>query len=130
MRLALCLATLLATPAMADEVWTSPMGDVVYEADVNGAAVLSFTQVDGFPATLVIPGLAGNFDNRSTHEAFWIGSGAGDCGVTLSLPGGPEGSLWGRALVSFDRPSFPTSFTLTFGWCFDPLSTSLRAEAR
>ncbi len=126
---ALLAPPLLATPVAADEVWTSVMGDVVYESEVSGAAIFSFTNVDGYPARLVIPGLAGNYDNRGTHEAFWLGDGAGECDSFMSLSDGPETSQWGRALVSFDNPAYPTSFSVALGWCFGPLTISLRAEA-
>ena len=122
---------LLATPALADEAWVSDMGDIIYEAEEAGAAIFSFANVDAYPATLVIPGLAGNYANRSVHEAFWIGTGAGFCPAFLSLPGDDVGSTnWGRALISFDEPGFPTGFTLTLGGCFGPLDTVIRANLR
>ena len=132
MRIALTLAALLlATPVAADEVWRSEMGDFVYEKDEGGAAYISFTNVDAYPAMLVIPGLAGNYDNRSVHEAFWIGTGAGYCDGFMGLADSDEMTTnWGRALVSFDGPAFPTSFTLTLGDCFGPLNYALRATAR
>ncbi|MBY6113050.1 hypothetical protein KUW09_06080 [Mameliella alba] len=126
---ALTLASFLAAPALADEVWTSDMGDIIYETDTQGAAILSFTNVDGYRAIVVVPGLAGNYDNRSVHDGFWMGEGAGDCLSSMTL-GTQSGHQWGQALISFDRPSFPTSFTLTLGDCFGPLAYSIRAEAR
>ena len=125
----LVLMTLLATPAAADEVWYTSMGDVVYEADTDGAAVFSFDNLDGTRALLVIPGLAGNFQNRGVHPAFWVGQGAGSCFAAMTASG-QTGHQWGQALVSFDDPAYPTSFTLTLGDCFEPMNRSLRAEAR
>ncbi len=119
----------VACAASADEIWQSEMGWIAYEAEENGAAIFSFTNLDAYGAILVIPGLAGNYDNRGVHEAFWIGEGAGDCGAFMSLPGGAPSAQWGRALVSFDQPAFPTSFTLSLGYCFEPLSYSIRAVA-
>ena len=74
---AICLAVIAATPALADEVWDTEMGPIVYQAEENGAAILTFTNVDAYPATLVIPGWRGNYDNRSVHEGFWIGEAPG-----------------------------------------------------
>lgn len=127
-KLALCLA-LVAPPLVADEAWDSDMGLIVYEAEENGAALFSFVNVDAYPATLVIPGLAGNYNNRGVHDAYWVGTGAGECPAFLAAPGYEATTNWGRALISFDRPAFPTSFTLTLGDCFGPLTYAIRAEA-
>lgn len=128
---ALLVTAVPVAPALADEVWTTDMGEVVYEDEQNGAAIFSFTNVDAYPATLVIPGLAGNYSQRGVHQAYWIGTGAGYCDAFLGMPGGREASSnWGRAVVSFDGPAFPTSFTMTLGDCFGPLTYALRAEAR
>ncbi|MDA7424845.1 hypothetical protein [Thalassococcus lentus] len=127
----LILAAALAlttTAAMADETWSSDMGEIVYLDEQDGAAIFTFTNVDGTPARLVIPGLAGNYSNRDTHRAYWTGVGPNNCGALLSEPGQAPSANWGQALISFDKPAFPTSFTLTLGWCFDPLSTAIRAE--
>ena len=35
--------SLLSTPLLADEVWESDMGQIVYEAEEGGAAIFSFT---------------------------------------------------------------------------------------
>lgn len=124
-------ALLLATPAVADEVWTSDMGQIVYQTEENGAAHFSFTNVDAYPATLVIPGLAGNYSDRGVHDAYWIGEGAGYCDAFLTIPGSDLPSTnWGRAVVSFDQPSFPTGFTMTLGDCFGPLTYAIRANTQ
>lgn len=126
---ALTLVALLASPALADEVWDSTQGPVVYEEDTGGAAVLSFTHPNGDPAMLVIPGLAGNYQNRAVHQAFWIGQGPGTCFASMSIGTQPS-HHWGQALISFDKPDFPTSFTLSLGECFGPMTRSFRALAR
>jgi hypothetical protein len=126
-KIAISLA-LAATPAMADETWNSDMGLIVYEAEENGAAIFSFVNVDAYPATLVIPELAGNYSNRGVHDAYWVGSGSGFCPAFLAAPGDEPTTNWGRALISFDGPAFPTSFTLTLGDCFGPLTYAIRAE--
>lgn len=124
------LAICMVSAAMADEVWTSDMGDIVYKAEENGAAIFSFVNVDAYPGVLVIPGLAGNYSNRGVHEAYWVGQGSGYCPAFLSPPGGEATTNWGRALISFDRPAFPTGFTLTLGDCFGPLTYAIRADIR
>ena len=108
------LALTLATPALADEVWTTPFGDAIYEADVADTTILTVPQPDGI-MRVYIPGLAGNFDNRGTHSGYWIGTGS---------------RQWGEVILSFDRPGFPTGWTLVAGDCFAPPFWTVRGEAR
>ncbi len=126
---ALALASLMATPALADEVWDSDIGAFVYQDEADGAAVFTFRNFDGAPATLVIPGLAGNFDNRGVHDAFWIGRGQGNCLGSMSWKG-DSSQHWGTAVLIFDKPAYPTSFTLMMGDCFDLPNYSTRAIIR
>lgn len=128
----LLLAALCATPALADEVWQTDHGEAVYLSEQDGAAIFTFPHPDGGEATLWIPGLAGNYDNRAVHEAFWVGSAPGDCPVSmhLNLPEAVPSRHWGRAVIGFDVPAFPTSWTLTLSDCFGPPTHSLRGIAR
>ncbi len=129
MRLLLAAALTLAAPAvLADEVWSTPMGDIVYEAERDGDAILSFIYLDDHRATLVIPGLAGNYDFRGTHEAFWISEGGGACKSTMTYDT-MSSTTWGRALLVFDKPEYPTSLTLVLGECFGPLTDNLRGTS-
>ncbi len=121
-------ALLLATPAVADESWTSVWGDIIYEDERHGDAIFSFVNFDGYVATLVIPGLAGNYSNRGMHDAYWLGQGSQVCNGFLSSPDGITSGQYGQALVVFDHAAFPTGFTLELGECFDPPTYSIRAE--
>lgn len=115
------------TAAVADEVWTSDMGEIVYLEDVGGAAILTFTTFDGTAGELIVPGLAGNADMRGVHEGLWIGTGEPICDTMMSRPGGAPSAEWGQALVVFDKPAFPTSFTVVMGWCTAGYAASFRA---
>ena len=62
-----CLAAAsLPVASAADEVWTVPDGQVVYEYDRGMDAVFSFP-LDGATALLVIPGLVGQYPDRGQH---------------------------------------------------------------
>jgi hypothetical protein len=139
MRLALTLGlSLLSLPALADEVWTTLAGDIVYESDMpDGTAVLSLPMaaIDGSVVTdaralLFVPGLAGNATERyGLFEAFWTGPDDPNCPATLTPPnGGKPTHSWGRGLVFFDRAAFPSGFTLLTGWCFWDPTFAIRAE--
>ncbi|MDF0602667.1 hypothetical protein P1J78_18160 [Psychromarinibacter sp. C21-152] len=123
------LAALLAplAPAHADETWRADTGMIAYLAEEEGYAIFSFTTDQGYPAKLYIPGLAGNYDSRGTHDAFWIGEGAATCPADLGYGEAITGN-WGQARLLFDEPAFPTSFTLLMGDCFGALDRAVRAE--
>ena len=136
MRLALALC-LLAAPALADEVWTSEFGDIIYERDTGGfSAILSIPATalnDGAAANeraqVTIYGLTDNVDRYGIFEGYWTAPGEPMCDAALMPPGGKASRSWGRVQVVFDRPGFPSGFTMLIGTCFwDPV-WSLRAEA-
>lgn len=124
------ILALFASPTLADEVWDTDMGPIVYEAEEGGVAIFSFTNVDAYPATLIIPGLAGNYSNRGTHDAYWIGQGTGECSAFMSRNDVSESSQWGRAQLVFDRPGYPTSVTVVLGFCEEEPTIVLRGEIR
>jgi len=124
------LALSLASPALADEVWSSATGDIVYLADEYGAAILGFTDTYGDPGELIFPGLAGNFTDRGVHHGYWVGEGDLQCYTAMARPGGMASLAWGTATIAFDNPGFPTAFTLILGDCDTPADRSLRAEPR
>ena len=122
------LALSLASPVLADEVWSSDTGNIVYLADEYGAAILSFTDYDGMTGELVFPGLAGNFTERDVHHGYWIGQSDWYCDAGLGRPGGIASLTWGRAVIAFDEPGFPTEFTVLLSDCDGDFERSLRAE--
>ncbi|MCX7300738.1 MAG: hypothetical protein NTX73_10250 [Rhodobacterales bacterium] len=110
---------LLATPAAADEVWNSNWGQVVYQADIGSTAVLSVPYATGM-ASLYIQGLGGNADQRGVHQAYWISTETGPCEATMTGPDGVSSTNWGVATVIFDKPEYPSGFTVLWGICMDP----------
>ena len=47
----------------------------------------------------------------------------------MAIAGGDYSTTdWGRAVIAFDKPAFPTSFTVTIGWCFEEPRESFRGE--
>ncbi|WP_299622923.1 hypothetical protein [uncultured Tateyamaria sp.] len=129
--LAAATAFLTATTgqfASADEIWDSATGLIIYEVDSFGDAVFSFTSYNGAKANLIIEGFASQLDDRGTNQGYWIGEDGLDCKATLSHPGGYSGTKWGRAVVVWDKKTFPSAFTMTTGDCFGEPQVSLEAE--
>jgi len=134
-RTTLAALALLTTPAIADETWRHPAGTLIYEADMGHIAVLSFpttaAPMPGGPADramVFFPGLGGNFDNRSTHDGYWVMEGDPVCTAILTAPDGTASQSWGRAQITFDRAAFPTGFTMTIGTCWQDPTFPIRAD--
>lgn len=129
-----CLAAL---PAVADEVWSTSLGDIIYEADLeNGTAVFSapaqLLMLDApadARAWIYIPELVYLLDSRGVHQAFWLIEGMELCTVGLVGQDGHKSFTWGNATIAFDATTFPSGFTMIAGNCgYDPY-IPIRAEA-
>ncbi|WP_146636228.1 hypothetical protein [Nioella nitratireducens] len=120
-------ALAFAVPALADEVWSSDTGQIVYLADEYGSAILTFTDTDGTNGELVFPGLAGNFTDRSVHYGYWVGQSALQCPAALGRPGALTSLSWGMATIAFDDPGFPSAFTVLLADCDGDFDRSIRA---
>jgi hypothetical protein len=128
-----CLAAL---PAVADEVWSTTLGDIIYETDLeNGTAVFSapaqWFMMDASAdarAWIYIPDLAYLLDARGVHQAFWLVEGMDLCTVGMVTQDGRKSFAWGDATIAFDVANFPSGFSIIAGNCgYDPFLT-VRAE--
>lgn len=128
--IAALLASTLALPVMADEVWSTVYGDIIYESDLdNGMAVLSYPVEEDDPDSprgeMFVAELAGNYEDRSTHDGIWIEpstDGGWQCDVAIAHPvTGEPAWNWGRLEVIFLTPAFPSGFVVRGGTCFDEI---------
>lgn len=123
-------AIFLTLPAIvsADEVWTTPSGTVVYKEDLNDVAIWETDNLDG-TLRMYIPGLAGNIEDRSVHDGYWIQYAGQGCGSTLTGPDGHSGDNWGRLRIVFHSAGFPTNWTMLTGSCFAEPTKPLRGKS-
>jgi len=121
------MALCTAMPALADETWTSKFGEVVWVTDVDGTAIFSVPTEIGGEAQIYLPGFNMNI-KRDTHWGYWLIPGGESCDADLTGINGIASNQWGRVVVIFDKPDYPTSFTAAFGKCHGPLDKGLRAE--
>ena len=137
---ALAFAVCLASPAVADEVWTTTAGGAIYEADIDTVAVISVPgaaafaddpELAGERLTTYFPFLAGNVSARTVDDGYWIAPAGDDfaCTATLRGPDGAESALWGRARLVWDERAFPSSWTMLLGFCLQEPAVGLRGEA-
>jgi hypothetical protein len=123
------LAALVMTgvSAVADEVWSTEIGEVIYEADLsNGQAVFSYPldSEDGWRGKAFLPGLAGVYTGRTTYHGYWVEPGSADgesgCAVEVSDPQtGDTSDIWGRVTLSFVEQDFPGTWVALRGDCFE-----------
>lgn len=124
MRLCLALtATLLAAPALADEVWNSALGPITWETDLGETAVLRLDEAaTGGVVRLLVPGLAQDVNGgRGAYSGLWIA----DTGETACLAdvidpvSGAKSSYWGTFTLTFVGTAFPSDWAGVWGACLD-----------
>ena len=102
------LTALYALPVAADEVWSTPAGQIIYETVLDGgmavfsmpAQPLMYDATAGATGWVYIPDLANADGVRSFHEAFWIVEGMQFCPMAM--------------VVNCCRPSARTRFTASW----------------
>lgn len=126
------MSGLMVGVASADEVWSTEIGDVIYEADLaNGMAVLSYPTDGETRGLAYLSELAGEFTGRTAYDGVWIEPATedGTCDVEMAAPEtGEISNNWGRVRVIFVDPDFPSSFIALRGDCFDEPDAMLVAR--
>lgn len=111
--------------ASADEVWSTQIGDVIYENDLeSGFAVLSYPlDAEGMRGRSYIEDLAGVYTGRRSYSGIWIepdSEGETTCTYGIENPEtGELASNWGRIEMIFVDPDFPGSWVIKRGFCFE-----------
>ena len=115
----------MAAPALADEVWSTNWGDMVYSEDLGSVAVLVYDR-----GALFIDGLGGNYTDRGYHAGYWIEYF--DTGVECSEPAvdeyGNESWAWGYLEVQFIDSGYPARWTADYSVCDGPVAGSITAS--
>ncbi|MEM7458927.1 MAG: hypothetical protein AAF331_05650 [Pseudomonadota bacterium] len=126
------IAALTVGVAQADEVWSTEIGDVIYEADLaNGMAVLSYPTDGEVRGLAYIAGLAGEYTGRTGYEGIWMepATEEGTCDIEIAAPEtGEISNNWGRVKIIFVEPDFPATFVALRGDCFDEPDAMLVAK--
>ena len=127
--LALAGLGILALSATADEVWSTPIGDVVYQDETeDGWAVWSYPGTAA-PGTVYLKDLAGIYEGRGAYAGIWVEPerpGIELCDVAVANPvtGEPHYN-WGRVDIVFTEPDFPGGWVALRGDCFNDPSDYL-----
>lgn len=126
------LAMTFTGAAHADEVWSTEIGDVIYEADLaNGMAVLSYPTDGDVRGLAYVAGLAGEYTGRTADEGVWMepASEEGVCDVEIAAPEtGEISNNWGRVQIIFVDQDYPGTFVALRGECFEDPDAMLVAR--
>ncbi len=126
------IAALGLVAAQADEVWSTDIGDVIYETDLsNGMAVLSYPTDGEVRGLAYVAGLAGEYTGRTGYDGIWMEPASEDglCDIEIAAPEtGEISNNWGRIEVIFVDPDFPGTFVAIRGNCFDEPDAMLVAR--
>ncbi|MAI91897.1 hypothetical protein [Ponticaulis sp.] len=113
----------LSGAAMADEVWSSERGNIVFLAELETGEAIIGAPVGDSMIRMIFPGLAFNYENRGMHNGIWIADDMvgtlPECDFSIVDPQtGVSSSSWGRAEILFFEKGYPSDIILTAGTCF------------
>lgn len=125
------IALSLALGAQADEVWSTEIGEVIYDHETeDGAAVLTYP-IEGSDMLGIgyIDGLAQVYEGRQAYTGVWIepdGTGSPACDYAIVDPEtGDARQTWGQIEMIFVQPDYPGSWIIKRGYCFETPSEYL-----
>ncbi|KNG94297.1 hypothetical protein ATO11_08820 [Pseudaestuariivita atlantica] len=116
--------------ALADEVWTSNQGDIVYVGDNNNDAIFAFTYYNGQDAAIILPGFTRQWDYRHTNLGVWISQVGNACDSEMVHASGVRGTSWGKVKIEWAKTTGPSDFVLTTGDCEAEPTVKLWAKAK
>jgi hypothetical protein len=113
------LVALLAvgSQAVADEVWNSNVGRIVYVDEIGPTAVFSYGPAED-PGVIYVLGLAKVYQNRGTYDGYWA-KNKSKVECTTERPGiyGKMTKYWGRYQVKFLDKAFPSRWEAIWSYC-------------
>jgi hypothetical protein len=98
--------------ALADEVWNSDYGKVVYQSDRGKTAIWTYPT-----GAIFIEGLAGVFSNRGIYHGYWVGKSDVKCDTARENASGKLSNTWGRFSIHFTVPNFPMPWEAKWSYC-------------
>ena len=118
----------LAAPAVADEAWSTQLGEVFWESDAGDTAVLALhvdTKEDAVGETVrfYIVGLSADvMGGRGAYSGYWTSTSDEPlCDAGLTDSSGKVTHAWGRIDMTSVSDAFPSQWTAQMGHCFaDP----------
>lgn len=114
-----------AMPAIADEAWSTEIGEVIYDHETDqGHAVLTYP-IEGSEVRGIayVDDLAGQYEGRTAYTGVWIepdDSGSETCAYAITDPEtGEPRRTWGQFEMVFTEPDYPSGWVIKRGYCFE-----------
>ncbi len=139
--LLLLLAVISAIPAtvFADESWTSNVGNISYEDELNNTAIFLFASPAGGKTRLFIHNLVPDLNGtRTNYSGYWTDTSKGELReASMTDPLGTTTKKWGRFKITFEKVAKTQTeegfthwnWTGYTGDCFDEPSRKITAVA-
>ncbi|HPQ94062.1 MAG: hypothetical protein KDI44_14785 [Thiothrix sp.] len=102
---------------VADEIWDSNSGRIVYEAEMGPTAVWTYGTPQE-PGVIYLLGLAKVYENRGSYTGYWAKNNAREkCDTVRPGIQGQMTPYWGRFNVTFLDKNFPSHWEATWSYC-------------
>jgi nitrate reductase beta subunit len=109
-------ALLISQPLIADEVWNSTYGKVVYESEMGTTAVWSYNY-QSKPGLIYIDNLAGVYQGRDSYQGYWVQTFSDVKCKTKKRMKGKLSAYWGQFQIQFLDPDFPARWEAKWSYC-------------
>jgi len=110
---------------VADEVWDSNFGRVIYETDIGPTAIWSYRS-EHYVGLINLAGLAGIYSNRGTYEGYWVQNKSEKrCTTVRPTQNGETSHYWGRFHITFIDKDFPSRWEAKWSYCNDEMQSKL-----
>lgn len=114
--------------AVADEIWNSNVGRIVYADEIGPTAVFAYGPQED-PGVVYVLGLAKVYQNRGTYDGYWAKDKAKvECKTERPGIYGKMTKYWGRFQVKFLDANFPARWEAVWSYC-DNEAEKLKIEA-
>ena len=115
------LGLAVSSTVVADEIWQSTKGTVVYELDIGPTAIWSY-RTKNYVGLIHLAGLAGIHKNRGDYEGYWVqNASTKECATERPTQNGETSKYWGRFHIHFVDKDFPSRWEARWGYCNDEL---------
>ena len=114
--LSFLLVLLVSQSSIADEVWNSSYGKVIYEKELGTTAVWSYNS-NGVPGLIYIDNLAGVYKGRGYYQGYWVQTTSGNRCKTQRMMQGTPSYYWGQFEIQFLDPDFPSRWEAKWSYC-------------
>lgn len=117
--LAFFTAITISQTLLADEVWNSTYGKVIYEDEIGKTALWNYNN-NGILGLIYINNLAGVYTGRKAYDGYWVQETSEVQCKTHRMMKDKPSFYWGRFHIQFLDPNFPSRWQAKWSYCNNP----------